>query len=877
MSTKAKPAQEARVEQEAIPPYNFADTEKAAQKHWQDNEVFKVVEDASRDKFYCLAMFPYPSGKLHMGHVRNYTITDAISRYQRMLGKNVLHPIGWDAFGLPAENAAIKNRMAPSRWTYDNIGQMKAQLQAMGFGFDWSREITTCSPEYYKWEQWFFTRLYERGLVYRRNSRVNWCPQCNTVLANEQVTDGKCWRCHSQVADRRIPQWFIRITKYAEELLSGLDQLEHWPTQVRTMQRNWIGKSTGMSLRFPLTQPVGDITHIKVFTTRPDTIMGATYLAVAPEHPLCVTHAKSHRGLAGFLSSCRRQARSERTAGQEKRGLNTRLEAIHPVSGEKIPIWAANYVLMEYGWGAVMSVPAHDQRDWEFARHYHIPVKPVIASINHDYSKGAWCERDLLINSGPLNGMNFEQAFKSLADTLEKSNMGKVQTKYRLRDWGVSRQRYWGAPIPMARLQGNDAGDYDIPVPMARLPVLLPENMQMEQVRSPLKDADEWRYIVLDHKRVELETDTFDTFMESSWYYARYCCPEYDQGMLDPQRTKYWLPVDQYVGGIEHAILHLLYARFYHRLLRDEGLVPGDEPFQRLLCQGMVLAPSYYADNDKGERRWYNPDDVRIDASGPLCKDTGKALQPGGYTKMSKSKNNGVDPEALVEKYGADSVRLFMMFAAPPTQRLEWSNEGVVGAHRFLARLWGYVHRHLQDGDRDNGEPSDSERELLRQTHKTIAVVSDDYSRRQSFNTAVARLMELGNSISAHGAAEGYGGKAVREALRNMLLLLSPVAPHICHALWQQLGEDELENQSWPRADDAVLQRSHQDLVVQINGKRRALIRLATDASPEDIEQAATSHPQAVKYLQGKAPDKVIQVPGKLINLVIKNAGSGQQ
>ncbi len=807
--------------------------EQATQAFWRENQSFQVSEKPGQEKYYCLAMFPYPSGKLHMGHVRNYTISDVISRYQRMLGKNVLQPMGWDAFGLPAENAAIKNNTAPAPWTYENIGYMKTQLNSLGYAYDWQRELTTCKPDYYKWEQWFFTRLYEKKLVYKKTSAVNWCPVDQTVLANEQVIDGCCWRCDTAVERKEIPQWFIKITDYAEELLDGLDKLEAWPEQVRTMQRNWIGKSQGVEMTFALESAVADIASFDVYTTRPDTLMGVTYLSLAAEHPIALALAADNTEVADFIAECKRQSMAEADmATMEKAGIDTGIKAIHPLTGDIVPVWIANYVLMDYGSGAVMAVPAHDQRDWEFATKYSLPIQQVIAPSDDspcDIGSAAFTLKGKLINSERFNDMDFEQAFDAIAQALVECNSGRVTTNYRLRDWGVSRQRYWGSPIPMA----YNADGIEIPVPLDKLPVLLPEDVEMDGVHSPIKADLEWKKTSLDGQAVEKETDTFDTFMESSWYYARFTCPDYNEGMLNPEQANYWLPVDQYVGGIEHAILHLLYARFYHKLMRDEGLVECDEPFTKLLCQGMVL------------------------------KDG---------SKMSKSKGNTVDPQPLIDQYGADTVRLFTMFAAPPEQSLEWSDEGVAGANRFLRRVWKLLHAHLAKGEvpaLDTASLSDDEARVRRKTHQTIAKVSDDYGRRQTFNTAIAAVMELLNELSRLSDAAPQLLAIEREALEAAVLLLAPIAPHICHTLWNELGHDEaVLNAQWPEVDDDALVESSIKLMVQVNGKVRGDITVPADADKDSIESAALAEPNAQRFTDGKTVRKVIVVPGRLVNIV---------
>ncbi|MCX2794223.1 leucyl-tRNA synthetase [Microbulbifer thermotolerans] len=861
--------------------YTPSAVEAAAQQFWEEHKSFEVTEDAGKEKFYCLSMFPYPSGKLHMGHVRNYTITDVISRYQRMQGKNVLHPMGWDAFGLPAENAAIQNKTAPAKWTYANIDYMKGQLKALGFGFDWSRELATCQPSYYRWEQWFFTRLYEKGLVYKKNSAVNWCPHDQTVLANEQVEDGCCWRCGTTVERRELAQWFIKITDYAEELLNDLDKLPHWPEQVRTMQRNWIGKSKGVELSFALPQPIAGLDHFDVYTTRPDTLMGVTYVSLAAEHPIALALAEDNPELKAFIAECKKQSLSEADmATMEKKGMDTGIKAIHPLTGKEVPVWIANYVLMDYGSGAVMAVPAHDQRDWEFARKYKLPIEQVIKPASGesiDLSEAAFTDKGVLTNSGDFDGLDFDAAFSAIASALETAGKGRVTTNYRLRDWGVSRQRYWGAPIPMFNLP--DGGE--IPVPAEKLPILLPEDVELDGVQSPIKADPQWRKDELNGEPVERETDTFDTFMESSWYYARYTCPDFEEGMLDTERANYWLPVDQYVGGIEHAILHLLYARFFHKLMRDEGLVNSDEPFERLLCQGMVLAESFYKLVD-GHKVWINPSEVEVerDEKGKpiraVERATGDEVIPGGVVKMSKSKNNGIDPHAAVEQYGADTVRLFTMFAAPPEQTLEWHEAGVEGASRFLRKLWKTVHSHLLAGDGSEGFTSDAltdkQRQLRRKTHETIQKVGDDYGRRQTFNTAIAAVMELLNEVNRLADRDSAQGLAVeREALQAAVLLLAPVTPHICHELWMALGNDTpLVDAPWPQVDENALVRSSITLVVQVNGKVRAKLEAPADADNDTLEQLALANDNVQKFIGDATVRKVIVVPGKLVNIVAK-------
>ncbi|WP_116367322.1 leucine--tRNA ligase [Parahaliea mediterranea] len=823
--------------------YNAQTIEQSTQQHWLDNNSFAVAHDDAREKFYCLAMFPYPSGQLHMGHVRNYTIADVIARYQRMLGKNVLQPMGWDAFGLPAENAAIKNNVPPAKWTAQNIDYMREQLRRLGFAYDWDREIATCNPEYYRWEQWFFTRLFEKGLAYKKKAEVNWCETDQTVLANEQVVDGCCWRCDNPVERREIDQWFIKITDYAQQLLDDLDQLDQWPEQVRTMQRNWIGRSEGVNLRFGLADAAAtEGGEIEVYTTRPDTLMGATYLAVAPQHPLAKAAAESNPELAAFIREQGNVKVAEADmATMEKLGMDTGTKALHPITGAQVPVWVANFVLMSYGSGAVMSVPGHDQRDFEFARKYGLPIVQVVAkaSDDADYDASTWQdwyadkEGTVSINSGAgyeaFDGLDCKAAFDAIANHLEAAGKGERTVNFRLRDWGVSRQRYWGAPIPII----NCASCGAVPVPAQDLPVVLPTEVEFQGVGSPIKTMPAFYETACPQcgGAAQRETDTFDTFMESSWYYARYACARNDQQMLDAE-ADYWAPVDQYVGGIEHAILHLLYARFYHKLMRDEGLVHSDEPFTRLLTQGMVL------------------------------KDG---------AKMSKSKGNTVDPQALIDRYGADTVRLFSMFAAPPEQSLEWSDSGVEGANRFLKRLWKLVQGHVEAGAAPALEAAalnNNQKAARRKTHETIAKVADDYGRRQTFNTAIAAVMELCNELGKLDA-EPQSRAVLDEGLRAVVLMLNPIVPHICHDLWQQLGgEGALLDAPWPAVDEAALTRDAIDMVVQVNGKVRAKMSVAADAPKDAVEAAALQQDNVQRFLDGVTVRKVIVVPGKLVNIV---------
>jgi len=903
--------------------YDFVTVEKAVQKHWNDTRAFEAKEDPSKPKYFCLSMLPYPSGALHMGHVRNYTIGDVISRYQRMLGKNVLQPMGWDAFGLPAENAAIKNNTAPAKWTYANIDHMRAQLQSLGYAIDWSREFATCRPDYYVHEQRMFVRLFKQGLAYRKNSVVNWDPVDQTVLANEQVIDGRGWRTGALVERREIPQWFLKITKYADELLDALDHMPGWPDAVKTMQRNWIGRSHGLEIRFAIEPDsrVGSPEPITVFTTRPDTLMGATFLSIAPEHPLSLEVAKTNPKLAAFIEECRHaQVAEAAIETAEKKGVETGLHALHPITGERMPVWVANFVLMGYGTGAVMAVPGHDERDWEFATKYDLLIRMVIVSEsvrdairelgreaagNQDVmtaalgegraldvleapgalgivaaferdiiEKGAFTDHGTLVNSGEFDGLDFDGAFEAIAAWLEQRGKATRRTNYRLRDWGVSRQRYWGCPIPIVYCAKCDA----VPVPEEQLPVVLPENVQFMGVQSPIKADPEWRKTTCPQcgGPAERETDTFDTFMESSWYYARYTSP--GAATQVDGRANYWLPVDQYVGGIEHAILHLLYFRFYHKLMRDAGLVHSDEPATNLLCQGMVIAETFWREAADGNRDWINPADVEIQRddkariTGAILKADGKPVSIGGIEKMSKSKNNGVDPREMVDKYGADTVRLFSMFASPPEHSLEWREAGVEGMSRFLRRLWRDLRAHVEQPDHpevDPGKLDAAQQTLRRQVHETISKVGDDYGRRLSFNTAIAALMELLNAVGKFSDMSDQGRAVRHEAFETIVLLLNPITPHVCHALWQHLGHaSAVIDEPWPRVDTSALTRQSITLAVQVNGKLRGQIEVAADAAREAIEQAALADGGVMKFLEGLAVKKVIVVPGKIVNIV---------
>ncbi|MBS7203420.1 MAG: leucine--tRNA ligase [Haemophilus parainfluenzae] len=850
--------------------------EPAVQQYWAENKVFKAIKDTSKEKYYCLSMFPYPSGRLHMGHVRNYTIGDVVSRYQRMNGKNVLQPIGWDAFGLPAEGAAIKNKTAPAKWTYENIEYMKNQLKMLGFGYDWDREIATCRPEYYKWEQWFFTELYKKGLVYKKTSTVNWCPNDETVLANEQVHEGCCWRCDTPVEQKEIPQWFIKITDYAEQLLGGLDQLPQWPDMVKTMQRNWIGRSEGVEITFDVADTAE---KVAVYTTRPDTFYGVSYLGIAAAHPLAELAAEKNPQLAEFIREAKNAKVAEADlATMEKKGMATGLFAIHPLTSEKLPIWVANFVLMHYGTGAVMAVPAHDQRDFEFAQKYGLPIKQVIAPLADeeiDLTKQAFVEHGKLVNSAEFDGLDFDAAFNGIADKLEKLGVGKRQVNYRLRDWGVSRQRYWGAPIPMLTLPNGET----VPAPIEDLPIILPEDVVMDGVKSPIKADPNWAKTTFNGEPALKETDTFDTFMESSWYYARYTSPSYAEGMLDKEEANYWLPVDQYIGGIEHATMHLLYFRFFHKLLRDAGFVTSDEPAQKLLCQGMVLADAFYYTSPTNERIWVSPTQVTLerDEKGRIIKATdpeGRELVHTGMTKMSKSKNNGIDPQEMVEKYGADTVRLFMMFASPAEMTLEWQESGVEGAKRFLGRVWNLVYEYSQNPAKtalDVTALSADQKALRRDVHKTIAKVSDDIGRRQTFNTAIAAVMELMNKLTRAPLESEQDRAVMAEALSAVVRMLYPITPHICFELWKALGnESNIDHAEWVKADEAAMVEDEKLIVVQVNGKVRGKVTVAADADEETVKTVAFADENVKKFTDNTQIVKVIYVPGKLLNVVVK-------
>lgn len=862
--------------------YQPREIEAAAQSHWEAQKSFEVSEQPGKDTFYCLSMFPYPSGKLHMGHVRNYTIGDVIARYQRMLGKNVLQPMGWDAFGMPAENAAMKNQVAPAKWTYENIQYMKTQLKSLGLAVDWTREVTTCKPDYYRWEQWLFTRLYKKGVIYRKNGTVNWDPVDQTVLANEQVIDGRGWRSGALIEKREIPMYYFKITAYADELLESLDDLPGWPEQVKTMQRNWIGKSRGMEIGFPYdVVSIGSEGVMKVFTTRPDTLMGATYVAVAAEHPLATLAAKGNPELQAFIDECKRGGVAEADiATQEKKGLATPLRVQHPLTGELLPVWVANYVLMGYGEGAVMAVPAHDERDFEFASKYGLPIKPVVRTSAGDETPAPWQdaygEHGELINSGAFDGLDFDGAFDAMGVALQKKGLGQARTQFRLRDWGISRQRYWGCPIPIIHCEACG----DVPVPEDQLPVVLPEDVVPDGAGSPLAKMPEFYDCSCPScgKPARRETDTMDTFVESSWYFARYASPNYEQGMVDPKAANHWLPVDQYIGGIEHAILHLLYARFFHKLMRDEGLVSSNEPFKNLLTQGMVVAETYYRTLPNGGKDWFNPADVEVERDakakviGAKLKSDGLPVEIGGTEKMSKSKNNGVDPQAMIDAYGADTCRLFMMFASPPDMSCEWSDAGIEGANRFLRRVWRLAHAHVSaglPGALDLAALSDEQKAIRRATHLAIRQASIDVGQHHKFNTAIAQVMTLMNVLEKAPTASEQDRALLQEGLEAVALLLAPITPHICHELWQQLGKaGSVIDAAWPKVDETALVQDNLTLVVQVNGKLRGQIEVPASASREEVEAAARANENVVRFTEGQTIRKVIVVPGKLVNIV---------
>lgn len=872
--------------------YQPSAIEPAAQRKWAAERAFNVSEDASKPKFYCLSMFPYPSGKLHMGHVRNYTIGDVRSRFKKMQGFNVLQPMGWDAFGMPAENAAINHQVAPSEWTYENIAYMRKQLQSLGFALDWEREIATCRPEYYRWEQLLFTKLFEKGIVYKKLGTVNWDPIDQTVLANEQVIDGRGWRSGALVEKREIPMYYFKITDYAEQLLADLDGLD-WPEQVKTMQRNWIGKSRGMTVRFQVAAdsreglPESHREFVQVYTTRPDTLMGATYVAVAAEHPLAAAAAEKQPALQAFIAECKAGSVAEADmATMEKKGMPTGRFVINPLNGERLEVWVANYVLWGYGDGSVMAVPAHDERDFAFAKQYHLPIKQVISVDGQPFDAAQWQdwyadkENGVLVNSNEFNGLNFQAAFDAIAAKLQAASAGEPKTQYRLRDWGISRQRYWGCPVPI--IHCDTCGD--VPVPEQDLPVVLPENVVPDGAGSPLAKMPEF-YETTCPKcggAAKRETDTMDTFVESSWYQFRYMSPRDDAHMVAPEAAAYWGQADQYIGGIEHAILHLLYARFFTKLMNDEGIVSVREPFKQLLTQGMVLAATYYREDADGKKTWFNPAEVTVqtdDKGRPVAAVLDADGQPviiGGVEKMSKSKNNGVDPQQIIDAYGADTARLFMMFASPPEQSLEWSDAGVEGAHRFLRRLWRTVYEFVQNGgsgaSKFSGSQetlSDSLKDLRFKLHSTIAKVTDDYDRRQQFNTAIAAVMELLNQYDKTDTSGEHGQAVAREVLEAVVLLLSPIVPHICETLWGELAGGNLWQQSWPAVDNAALVQTEIEIRVQVNGKLRDKIQIAADADEAAVKAAALATAGAQKFMEGKEPKKIVVVPKRLVNIVV--------
>ena len=867
--------------------------ELAAQAHWNKTGAARAIEDTSKPKYYCMSMFPYPSGKLHMGHVRNYTINDVLARFHTMQGYNVLQPMGWDAFGMPAENAAIQNNVPPAQWTYANIEYMKGQLKRLGFAIDWERELATCKPDYYRWEQWLFTRLYEKGLIYKRLGTVNWDPEDQTVLANEQVIDGRGWRSGALIEKREIPMYYMKITAYADELLADLDKLGGWPEQVKTMQKNWIGKSFGCDVGFPYDAgSIGRDGVLKVFTTRPDTLMGATYVAVAAEHPLATQAAVGNPELHEFIEECKRGGVAEaEMATMEKKGMPTGLFVVHPLNGEKLPVWVANYVLMGYGEGAVMAVPAHDERDFAFATKYGLEIRMSIASPTGAYADVAapwqdvYAEEGICVNSGKYDGLDFQAAFDAIAADLAAKGLGEKRTQFRLRDWGISRQRYWGCPIPIIHCPSCG----DVPVPDEQLPVVLPENVTVTGAGSPLARMPEF-YECSCPKcggAARRETDTLDTFVESSWYFLRYCCPDNDQAMVD-ERVNYWCKggIDQYIGGIEHAILHLLYSRFWTKLMRDTGLFgdePIDEPFAHLLTQGMVVAPTFYREDAAGKKTWINPADVELTSdergrpTAAVLNTDGQPVVIGGIEKMSKSKNNGVDPQSLIDQFGADTARLFIMFASPPEQSLEWSDAGVEGGFRFLKRVWRFVFEHVSggcvpafSGGTSSANLPDELKTFRRQLHQAIGKVTDDYGRRQQFNTAIAAVMELLNAYGKLTDTSDLAKSVRQEALEAVALMLYPIVPHLCEALFAELKPGETAGvQRFPAVDATALVQDEIELILQVNGKLRGRLLVSANADKAAIEAMALASEAAQKYLEGNAPKKLIVVPGRLVNIVV--------
>ncbi|MEY3976683.1 MAG: hypothetical protein RLZZ33_1738 [Pseudomonadota bacterium] len=868
--------------------YEPAIVERAAQQHWNSNRSFAAQEDPAREKFYCLSMFPYPSGRLHMGHVRNYTIGDVLSRFARMQGKNVLQPMGWDAFGLPAENAAMANGVAPAKWTRDNIAYMKKQLQALGFAIDWDREIATCDPSYYRWNQWLFLRMREKGIAYKRTGVVNWDPVDQTVLANEQVIDGRGWRTGALVEKREIPMYYLNITAYADELLGDLSTLDGWPERVRTMQANWIGRSEGAEVSFPFAEDTRSLMAgegaLKVFTTRVDTLFGVTFMAVAAEHPLALAAAAQNPALQTFVDECRRGSTMEAdVATMEKKGLPTGVHVVHPFTGELVPVWVANYVLMGYGEGAVMGVPAHDERDFAFALQHDIGIVTVIRPSDGSYEEAlapwreSYGEPGITVNSGEFSGLDFAAAHAAITAALEGKGLGRRRIQFRLRDWGISRQRYWGCPIPLIHCEYCG----EVPVPDAQLPVVLPEDLVPDGSGNPLAKSPAFHQVVCPScgKPARRETDTMDTFVDSSWYFLRYASAGNDQAMVD-ERARYWLPVDQYIGGIEHAILHLLYSRFWTKVMRDLDLVHVSEPFANLLTQGMVLNHIYWQQPAEGRRAYFNPLDVDVEEQDGVkhwfaTREDGSRLEVNydGLGTMSKSKNNGVDPQSLVEKYGADTARLFMMFTAPPEQSLEWSDEGVQGAFRFIRRLWKAVHEHVAQGAAgkpDLANLTPAQKELRRAAHQALTKVTDDIGRRRTFNTAVAAVMELLNTVSRFEDPTEQGRAVVQEALEIATICLSPIVPHVCHALWSELGHTRaIIDERWPAVDAGALAQDAITLVVQVNGKLRGQITVPVDADAETVKAAALAEESVRKFVGEGPPKKIVVVPRKLVNVVV--------
>ena len=867
------------------PEYQASAIEPQVQNDWESRKAFKVADTVEGPRRYILSMFPYPSGKLHMGHVRNYTIGDVISRFHRLKGETVLQPMGWDAFGLPAENAAIAHQVAPAKWTFENIAYMRDQLKKLGLAVDWDREFATCTPEYYHWEQWLFVQLYKKGLIYRKLSTVNWDPVDQTVLANEQVENGRGWRSGALVEKRDIPMYYFRITDYAQELLDDLEILKDgWSQQVLTMQRNWIGRSQGMEITFPSANPEVYAEGLTVFTTRADTLMGATYVAVAAEHPMALKAAENNAQLKAFIEECRMGSVAEADlATAEKKGMATGLFVKHPITGKELPVWIANYVLMSYGSGAVMAVPSHDERDFEFANKFQLPILQVIdakGADDADFDTTQWQEwygskEGKLVNSGEFDGLDFQAAFDALLAKLEPQGLANVKVQFRLRDWGVSRQRYWGCPIPMINCEKCG----QVPVPEDQLPVILPTDVVPDGSGNPLNKMPEFYQTTCPccGGEARRETDTLDTFVESSWYYARYASPDFTGGMVKPEAAQTWLPVNQYIGGVEHAILHLLYARFFHKLMRDEGVVQGNEPFTNLLTQGMVLADTFYREAENGKKTWFNPADIELekDEKGRVLSakytGDGQAVIVGGQEKMSKSKNNGIDPQAIIDQYGADTARVFMMFAAPPDQSLEWSDAGVEGANRFLKRVWRLAAGFLEKGSNataiDSSKLATAAQDLRRKTHETIQKVGDDIERRHAFNTAIAALMELLNACNKFEAQNEQDLAVEREAIVTLLTLLAPFAPHLSQTLLVEFGI-ELTSTLFPVVDESALTRNTQTIVVQVNGKLRGKLDVAVDASKEDILALAKALPEVQPFLTGPTKKEIV-VPNKLVNLVV--------